>query len=175
MNHRRSLGRRDGAPCCTAGRSGSQAIPSLWHVTSPGVSEPLPEVQGSRQSPGSRALSDVGLGLGPLPSTGVKRLRRNDEPVRHPGRPVPHGRPVGSHALPPMGFPVLQVSPMYRHAVANTPVGSPDQIARGAASSSRSLVRRRRRPSPIYRRVGSHLKPFGACSTFTRVTDLRTR
>jgi hypothetical protein len=28
----------------------------------------------------------------------------------------------------------------------------------------------RRRPSPIYRRVGSHIKPFEACSVFTRVT-----
>ena len=84
---RRMPGRRDGTPCRTAGRSDSRAIPSLWHATSPGVSEPFPEVRGSRQSPGSRALSDVGLELRPLPSTGVDRLHRYYEPVRHPGRP----------------------------------------------------------------------------------------
>jgi hypothetical protein len=31
----------------------------------------------------------------------------------------------------------------------------------------------RRRPSPIYRRVGSHIKTFEACSMFTRVTACR--
>ncbi|SRR5579883_922625 len=37
---RRSPERRDGTPCRTAGRSDSRALPSLWHATSPGVSEP---------------------------------------------------------------------------------------------------------------------------------------
>ena len=84
---RRTPGCLDDTPCRTAGRTDSRAIPSLWHATPPGVSEPSLEVIGSRQSPGSRALSDVGLELRPLPSTGVTRLRRYYGPVRHPGRP----------------------------------------------------------------------------------------
>ena len=122
--HRPSPGRPGGTPCRTARRTGSQAIPSLWHATSPGVSEPFPEVRGSRQSPGSHALSDVDLELRPLPSTGVNRLQRYYEPVRHPARPGLSlaGVRLGSHALPPVGLPVLPGCSVCSHAVVNTPV-----------------------------------------------------
>jgi hypothetical protein len=39
-----------------------------------------------RQSPGSHP-SDVDLELKPLPSTGITRLQRYYEPLRHPGKP----------------------------------------------------------------------------------------
>jgi len=47
------------------------------------------------------------------------------------------------------------------HADATTPVGSLDQVA---------LRLQRRRPSPKFRRVGSHITHFEACSTFTHVS-----
>jgi hypothetical protein len=80
---------------------------------------------------------------------------------------------VGSHAPPPMGLPVLQVSPVCRHAVAITPVGPLGQIAHGTAYSTRFPVRQRRRPSPFMWRVGSHVNSFEACSAFTRVPAWR--
>ena len=45
------------------------------------------------------------LELRPLPSTGITRLRRYYEPLRHPIRPGsgPRGSPVGGHAPPPGG------------------------------------------------------------------------
>jgi hypothetical protein len=150
-------------------------LPPRLPATSPGISEPFPEVRGSRQSPGSRALSDVGLELRPLPSTGVHRLPRYCGPVRHPARPGLSlaGVRLGVTRLRWEGLPVLQASPVCRHAVAITPVGSLGPIALGAAYSTRSPFRRRRRPSPINRRVGSHVQSFEACSASTRVTACR--
>ena len=69
-----------------------------------------------------------------------------------------------------LGFPVLPWVSQSRRAVVITPVGSLGRIAHGTAYSTRFPSRRRRRPSPCQWRVGSHVKPFGACSTFTRVT-----
>ena len=67
----------------------------------PGVSEPSVEVRGSRQSPGSRALSDAGLELRPLPSTGVTRLPRyrvgGGAPKRWPPSAAQTGRAVFPH------------------------------------------------------------------------------
>ena len=126
-------------PCRTAGRTDSPAIPSLWHAASSGVSEPSVELRGSRQSPGSRAPWYAGLELRPLPSTGVTRLPRYYEPVRHPARPGLSLAGVRSEVtrLRRSGLPVLQVLPLYRHAVAITPVGSSGQIAHGTAYSTR--------------------------------------
>src|SRR5262249_36364423 len=144
-------------PCHTAGRTDSSAIPSLWHVASSGVSEPLVELQGSRQSPGSRAPCYASLELRLLPSTGVTRRPRYYKPVRHlpwPGLFLAGFR-LEVTRLRQVGLPVLQVSPMCRHAVAITPVGSLGQIARGTVYSTRFPVRQRRQPSPFSRRVGS--------------------
>ncbi len=74
--------------------------------------------------------------------------------------PVPRGRPVGSHTLPPSGLPVLRRVSLYRHAAAITPVGSLGHIAQ--------LIQRQR-PSPSLWRVGSHIVRFEACSAFTHV------
>ena len=43
-------------PCRTARGIGTRVIPSLWHVTPSGASEPSLELLGSRQSPGSRSF-----------------------------------------------------------------------------------------------------------------------
>jgi hypothetical protein len=51
-------------------------------------------------------------------------------------RPVPRGRPVGSHALPPPGVSRVASDPLCRHAVAITPVGSLDQIVRNEGLST---------------------------------------
>src|SRR3954454_5231478 len=55
--------------------------------TPPGGPEPFAEVIGFRHSPGSHAPSDALLELGSLPSTGITRLPRYYEPVRHPRWP----------------------------------------------------------------------------------------
>jgi hypothetical protein len=60
-----------------------------------------------------------------------------------------------------MGLPVLRQLSMYTHAVATTPAGVRDGVAR--------LVPHYQ-PSPNYRRVGSCICLFEACSTFTHVT-----
>ena len=60
-----------------------------------------------------------------------------------------------------MGLPVLRRLSVYTHAVATTPAGSLDGVAR--------LVQRYQ-PSPNYRRVGSCISTFEACSAFTHVT-----
>jgi hypothetical protein len=46
------------------------------------------------------------------------------------------------------------------HASATTPVGSPADVAH---------LRQEQRPSPKFRRVGSHITLFEACSAFTHV------
>jgi hypothetical protein len=51
-------------------------------------------------------------------------------------RPVPRGRPVGSHAFPPPGVSRVASDPLCRHAVAITPVGSLDQIVRNEGLST---------------------------------------
>ena len=77
------------------------------------------------------------LELGPLPSTGVTRLPRYYEPVRHPRRPGLSltGVRLGFRS-PPMGLPVLQQLPVCRHAVTITPVGPLDQIVRNEGLST---------------------------------------
>src|SRR3954471_19043981 len=84
-------------------------------------------------------------------------------------RPVPRGRPVGSHAPPPPGVSRVASDPLCRHAVAITPVGPLGRIAR-EADLSPPLLPQRLRPSPFLWRVGSHIIRFEACSAFTRVT-----
>ena len=59
-----------------------------------------------------------------------------------------------------MGFPVLPTIPLCMHASATTPVGSLGVVVH---------LPQRRRPSPKFRRVGSHITLFEACSAFTHV------
>src|SRR5512136_942277 len=64
-----------GTPCRTTDRTGSQAIPSLWHVTPPVTSEPFLEVSGS--SPISRLSPRLTLTLnqGPFPPPALPGFR----------------------------------------------------------------------------------------------------
>jgi len=122
------------------------------------------------------SLVYVLLELGLLSSTGVTRLHRYYEPVRHPRRPgLSLTRVRLRSRFSPLGLPVLQQLPMYRHAVTITPVGPLDQIARNEGLSTTSTFHQRRRPSPYDRRVGSHVKSFEACSVFTARYGLTTR
>jgi hypothetical protein len=89
-----------------------------------GASQPVSGV--SRPSPISRlsSPSTLGLELRPLPSTGVTRLQRYSEPLRHPKRPGLSLAGVRLRVPRPhrLGFPVLRWISMYRHAVVITPV-----------------------------------------------------
>src|SRR5712664_775883 len=85
--HRQMPSRLLGAPCRTEHRSESWAIPSLCRATPSATSEHLVELLGSSPIPLSFVASCVSFQLRPLPSTGVTRLRRYCEPLRHPTRP----------------------------------------------------------------------------------------
>ena len=92
-----------------------------------------------RLSPLSLSFSSASdlLELRPLPSTGVTRLPRYYEPVRHPRRPGLSlaGVRLGSRS-PPLGLPVLQQLPVCRHAVTITPVGPLVRIVRSEGLSA---------------------------------------
>jgi hypothetical protein len=79
---------------------------------------------GCRQSPGFRSLPTMGLELRSLPSTGVTRLHRYYEPLRHPRRPGLSLTGVRLRVTRPhrSGFPVFRWISSYRHAVVITPV-----------------------------------------------------
>ena len=96
----------------------------------------------NRLSPLSLSFSSATdlLELGSLPSTGVTRLPRYYEPVRHPRRPDLSlaGVRLGFRS-PPMGLPVLQQLPVCRHAVTITPVGPLDLIVHDEGLSTTSV------------------------------------
>src|SRR6202048_156024 len=75
-----------GSSCRTRHRSDSQLLPSLSRATPSAASEHVSELLGC---PISRSLTAccVCLELRPLPSTGITRLPRYCEPLRHPSAP----------------------------------------------------------------------------------------
>src|ERR1700720_2055606 len=84
--HRHVPGCLHGSSCRTRHRSDSQLLPSLSRVTPSAASEHVSELLGC---PISRSLTAccVCLELRPLPSTGITRLPRYCEPLRHPSAP----------------------------------------------------------------------------------------
>jgi hypothetical protein len=128
-------------------------------ATPSAVSEHLSEFIGC---PISRSFTTycVCLELRSLPSTGVTRLPRYYEPLRHPRAPSPRGRPVG-HRCPRLGasrvscvFLVYMPPPLPRRSVwAYCFAHSPSRI---------SLPRKGCR-------VGLRIVLFEDCSAFTRV------
>src|ERR1700677_5253037 len=112
-------------PCRTEHGNDSRAIPSLWHVAPPATSERFVEVLGSLPISLSFVASCADLQPRPLPSTGITRLQRYYEPLRHPSRPntIPRGRLVGEPISADWGFPCCVVL-LCRHAIATTPAGS---------------------------------------------------
>ncbi len=118
-----------GTPCRTEHRSESWAIPSLCRATPSATSEHLVELLGSSPIPRSFVASCVSFQLRPLPSTGVTRLHRYNEPLRHPKRP---GLSLAScqliHTAITAGTSRVALGPHCLHAVANTPAGQMEFI-----------------------------------------------
>ena len=108
--------------------------------------------------------SCVRLQLRPLPSTGITRLRRYCEPLRHPSQPGPSLASCQLiHTAITAGTSRVAYGPLCLHAVANTPAGLMEFFC--------SLVRfHQLRPSLEPGRVGSCITLFEACSAFTHVT-----
>src|SRR6266404_987783 len=161
--HRRRPSRLLGAPCHTEHRSESWAIPSLCRATPSATSEHLVELLGSSPIPRSFVASCVSFQLRPLPSTGVTRLRRYCEPLRHPTRP---GLSLAScqliHTAITAGTSRVAHGPRCVHAVANTTAGRMELV--------RSYNSTRFGLPTNSGRVGSCITIFGACSAFTHVT-----
>jgi hypothetical protein len=144
-------------------RSENWAIPSLCRATPSATSEHFVELLGSSPIPRSFVASCVSFQLRLLSSTGVTRLHRYYEPLRHPKRP---GLSLAScqliHTAITAGTSRVALGPHCLHAVANTPAGLMELY---------SLVRSHQlRPSLDYGLVGSCITRFGACSAFTHVT-----
>jgi hypothetical protein len=161
--HRRMPSHLPGTPCRTEHRSEIWAIPSLCRATPSATSERLVELLGSSPIPRSFVASCVSFQLRPLPSTGVTRLHRYNEPLRHPIRP---GLSLAScpliHTAITAGTSRVAHGPHCLHAVATTPADPMETC---------SLVHSHRlRPSPNRRRVGPCIVLFEACSAFTHVT-----
>jgi hypothetical protein len=86
--HRRMPSHLLGTPCHTRHRSENWAIPSLCRATLSATSEHLVELLGSSPIPRSFVASCVSFQLRPLPSTGVTRLHRYNEPPAIPVGPA---------------------------------------------------------------------------------------
>src|SRR5271155_4452832 len=121
------------------------------------------ELLGSSPIPQSFVASCVRLQLKPLPSTGVPRLRRYYEPLRHPTRP---GLSLTSCQL----IRTAITAGTSRVAYGPLCIACRRQYP-GRSDGINSLVRfHSLRPSPKPGRVGSCISLFEACSAFTHVT-----
>src|SRR6266478_5890782 len=155
--HRHAPGCLRGSSCRTRHRSDSQLLPSLSRVTPSAASEHVSELLGC---PISRSLTTccVCLELRPLPSTGITRLQRYCEPLRHPS--APGLSLAGVRLIIPdhaSGFPVLRALSLCtccRHypgaAAGRTPRSShpavsafPGRVAGSACTSSVSRLAQR--------------------------------
>src|SRR5229473_1549702 len=96
-----------------------------------------------------------------LPSAGITRLQRSNDPVRLPPMPPP-GSDVEVARTE-------RVSPDYPNHLSDVPSPLPRRIERVLMSIASPLTR----PSPNGRRVGIRIVTFEACSGFTRVTARR--
>src|SRR5258707_6617709 len=140
----------------------SRSYVSLSRATPSAVSEHSSELIGC---PISRSLTTycVRLELRSLPSTGITRLQRYCEPLRHPRASGPSltgvRLVVADHAL---GLPVLRslsLCTCCRH------------YPGAATGGTASLIRPSHVSLPRYgSRVGLRIVLFEACSAFTRVT-----
>ena len=129
-----------GTFCRTGRRSESQAIPSLCRATPSATSEHSLGLLGSSPIPRSFVASCVSFQLRPLPSTGITRLHRYCEPLRHPRRP---GLPLTRCRLILMitaGVSRVASGPLCLHAVATTPAG-PMELVRSCYSTVIGLPR----------------------------------
>src|SRR6266581_5933508 len=161
--HRRTPAHPSDTLCRTGRKSENSAIPSLSRATPSAASEYLVELLGSSPIPRSFVASCVSFQLRPLPSTGITRLRRYYEPLRHPSQP---GLSLASCQLIPTaitaGTSRVAHDPLCVHAVANTPAGRMELVR------SYNSIRFGLPTKPG--RVGSCVTIFGACLAFTHVT-----
>src|SRR4029077_16880549 len=157
--------------CRTERRSDTRPVPSLSRVTPSAVSEHFSELLGF---PISRSLttSCVGLEPRPLPSTGITRLQRYYEPLRHPS--APGLSLTGVRLIIPdhaMGLPVLRALSLCtccRHypgaAAGCIPRSSHPAVSafpgRGAGSACTSTFSRLARRSLALRPAHSHCHQF---------------
>src|ERR1700731_2593317 len=147
--------------CRTGRRSDSRLPPSLSRVTPSAVSEHFSELLGC---PISRSLTTccVRLELRPLLSTGITRLHRYCEPLRHPSAPglslTGVRLIIPDHAL---GFPVLRALSLCT-CCRHYPGAADGRSPRSKSSIRISLPR-------FHFRVGLHIDLFEVCSAFTCV------
>ena len=124
-------------PCRTERRSEIWAIPSLCRATPSATSERLVELLGSSPIFLSFVASCVSFQLRLLPSTGITRLHRYCEPLRHPSRP---GLSLAScqfiHTAITAGTSRVAYGPLRLHAVATAPAGLMELFARNTSSTS---------------------------------------
>src|SRR5260370_19949783 len=141
---------------------GQDFTPSLSRATPSAVSEQFSELIGCPISK-SLTTSCVRLELRSLPSTGITRLQRYCEPLRHPRAPslslAGVRLVIADHALGLPVFRALSLCTCCRHY----PGAAAGRIALLTSPSRVSLPRKGRR-------VGLHIVFFEACSAFTRVT-----
>jgi len=130
-------------------------------IASVAASGPAPALLDSSSIASSPCCSVRTLEPGLLPSTGITRLPRYYEPLRHPLRPDARGAGCPRRRGHRSGLPVLPVVPCW-HAVTHHP---------GEAGRTRRPLRSGPyQPSPSPGRVGLRIVSFGAVSVFTRVT-----
>jgi hypothetical protein len=141
---------------------GQDSTPLLLRATLSAVSEHFSELIGCPISM-SFSTQCVCLELRPLPSTGIIRLQRYYEPLRHlraPGLSLAGVRLiVADHALGLPVFRTLSLCTCCRHY----PGAATGRIASLSSPSRVSLPR-------YGSRVGLRIVLFEACSAFTRVT-----
>ena len=141
---------------------GQDFTPLLSRATPSAVSEHSAEFIGF---PISRSFTTyfVCLELRSLPSTGITRLQRYDEPLRHPTAPdlslAGVRLVIADHAL---GLPVLRALSLCT-CCRQYPGAAAERIALLTSPSRISLPRNGSR-------VGLRIVLFEACSAFTRVT-----
>src|SRR6202048_4259093 len=160
--HRHAPRYPHGQSCRTWRRSDTRLLPSLSRATPSAVSEHSSELIGC---PISRSLTTycVRLELRSLPSTGITRLQRYYEPLRHPRAPglslTGFRLVLADHALGLPVFRALSLCTCCRHY----PGAASGRTASLTSPSRISLPRKGRR-------VGLRIVLFEACSAFTRVT-----
>ena len=152
-----------GTPCRTEHRNDSRAIPSLLRATPSATSEHFPELLGSPPISLSRVACCVCFQLRPLPSTGVTRLHRYCEPLRHPKQPgLSLARRQLTHTSITVGASRVASALLCMHAVVITPAGSAEAV-RSYPSLDIGLPH-------VFAGSAPASNGFVACSTFTRVT-----
>src|SRR5712672_423227 len=125
----------------------------------------------------SLATSCVRLELRPLPSTGITRLHRYYEPLRHPSQP---GLSLTSCQLIPTaitaGTSRVAPGPLCLHAVANTPAGLMEFV-RSYYSISFGLPRNRGGSAPalVFSRPAQRLLTLRPARSPSRQCDLLHR